>query len=447
MMRLSRFSSTIFCSALLASCSQASFYGSAASKAKAPTVTPNTTISCAVAPATVTVGEQAVVSIVNAAADAELSETITNGDRTAVLSLALADGIYGVKDGGGTNQVTAAAAGHYTVDLRRIGSDAIVATCGFEANAEEIGAGSGSGSTSGTASEPTATNPPVIDPPVINPPVGPICKDTEHATGAHVAFLIDNSNSNSATDCLNPKQIETFQGSKVYTCDGPTNREKAVLAAFDLLQSVSDKEPSSTAASSSLAIASFPTRTDFMKGWAKETNGMVGVAAASRSTVSDALAFSRKPYGQTPYDGAMTAANDLFQGLADDGKARVAVLVTDGEPTDGNPSAVAAKADALRQQGIQVITVFYSLSADRALRRGSAMQNLADINNASIASGNGPWYDAAYANFADWSKALIGGTNQKSLAETISSDVVEVQNAEALKATFLSIIKTKIVCE
>ncbi len=478
---------TVIGSALLVSCSQAQFYGTTPARAKTtPTTDPLKALSCSAAPASVKVGEPAVITVDDPAADAELLQTVVIGDKKTEMTLALEGGVYVVK-GGAANQVTADQAGHFAVEIRKAGAAAVLASCAFDAASETSatgGTGTPGGTTDGTPTKttggttdgtPTKTTGGTTDGTPTGPtggttggttdgaptgttggttgtttgdvPPGPICTDTEHATGAHIAFLIDNSNSNSATDCPSPTEIETFQGSKVYACQGQTNREKAVMAAFDLLQSVADKEPASAAATSSLSIASFPTRADFMAGWSKETNGMIDVSAANRAATASALGFSRKPFGQTPYDGAITAANELFQGLADDGKARVAVLVTDGEPTDSNPGAVAAKAEALRAQGIQVITVFYSVSQNRALRRGEATQTLYKINKASVDGGHGPWYAAAYANFDAWVKALIGGNGQKSLAETISNDVVEVQNSDALKATFLSIIQKKIVCE
>src|SRR5690606_14360241 len=54
-------------------------------------------------------------------------------------------------------------------------------------------------------------------------PPAPTCDDTEKSIGGHLAFLIDNSNSNAATDCPEKTRIGTHAGTDIYECGAQTN--------------------------------------------------------------------------------------------------------------------------------------------------------------------------------------------------------------------------------
>jgi hypothetical protein len=293
----------------------------------------------------------------------------------------------------------------------------------------------------------------------------PPCPASKQSVGAHLAFMIDNSNSNADTDCAAPVQIGTLNDAKLYECQGQTNRERAVLAAFDLLAAVSANEPSSAKAQSTIAISSFPTSADYVGGWQKETASWVDVKTSKRPSITKAMLFSRRPSGLTPYLGAISGAQSFFGGLAADEKARVAVLVTDGEPTDRDPSAVAAQAEALRAAGVEVITVFVNSGANRAQRAKEHIAMLKGIDTASVARTKHHWFDETkLGNFDAYIKTLLGGSGEPSLVDRVTSKVmssctdapgktcdrqiVEVANSGALKDAFTRIIKTKAIrCE
>ncbi len=269
------------------------------------------------------------------------------------------------------------------------------------------------------------------------------CTPSQQSIGAEIAFLIDNSNSNAATDCPSAKKYSTVNGVDLYECQGETNREKAVLAAYELLSNVAKNEPGNAKAASNLSIASFPTASDYVDG--HEVHGGWLGSSSAKEAVANAMLFARKPLGLTPYGAALTGGTELFAQAASDGRAKVAVLVTDGEPTDQDPSGVIAKAEALKQAGVTIITVFVTNSEARQSRETKHTEMMKKI----VASTNGNWYSAAeFPKFSDYMTALLGAQGKKSLVEKISAKVVEVENSAALKDAFLSIIKTEaIACE
>lgn len=273
------------------------------------------------------------------------------------------------------------------------------------------------------------------------------CKPTQQSIGAELAFLIDNSNSNAATDCPSPKKIGRVNGVDLYECEGMTNREKAVLAAHDWLSAIAKNEPQNAKAKSDLAIASFPTSSDYVNGHALRSEWLEA-SADTRQDLASAMLFARKPSGLTPYGAAMTGGSELFAKAASNGRAKVAVLVTDGEPTDQDPSGVIAKAQALKQAGVTIVTVFVTNSEKRESREAKHTAMLKKIDQNHVASGDGHWFDAEFPTFDAYMNALLGAQGKKSVIESISAKIVEVENSAALKDAFVSIIKTQAIgCE
>jgi len=315
----------------------------------------------------------------------------------------------------------------------------------------------------------TPTAEPSPDPTVIPPgptptPGPPQCTDKQVSIGADVAFLIDNSNSNTATDCPQSKKIGTFKGTDLYECQQATNREKAVMAAYDVLAGVAANEPGNADALSSVAVVSFPTESNYVDGWAiKSNNGWLETTGSTQKALENSLAFTRKPFGLTPYGAAMTAGNSLFSSLNAANKAKVAVLVTDGEPTDRDAVAVVEKADELRAKGVQVITVYVTNGQDRSKRISDHNNMLRTFNDRSIADGKGPWFAQRYASFDEYTRDLLGQGSSLSLAEKVSSKtdtscqdkpgarcerrIVEVENSSALTSVFKSIVSSAVRCE
>ena len=322
----------------------------------------------------------------------------------------------------------------------------------------------------GTNRNNAEAKPPVVEPTPVptstpTPTPSPVaCTDKQFSIGAHVAFLIDNSNSNTATDCPKGMKVGTFRGTDLYECQEATNREKAVLAAFDVLAEVAAKEPDSANAKSSLSVVSFPSDANFVDGWAiKSNNGWLNASPADRSAIEKSLVFTRRPMGLTPYGAAMSAGNSLFENIGDTNKAKIAVLVTDGEPTDRDAVLVSEKADALRAKGVKVFTVYVTNGQDRAKRISDHTAMLRSFNDRSIADGKGPWYAQRYPSFDEYTRDLLGQGASLSLVEKVSSKtdsacedktgsrcerrIVEVENSTALTSVFRSIVNSAVRCE
>ena len=292
----------------------------------------------------------------------------------------------------------------------------------------------------------------------------PICKPSQRSIGANLAFLIDNSSSNSVTDCPGASRTGRFQDTDIYTCSGETNREKAVLAAFDLLADVSTRDQS-PAAASNIALVGFPAANNAVQNVQKATNGWVATRPSqqNRATIQSALQFTRQPMGATPYGSAINAASDLFSmSPASDERSRVAVLVTDGEPTDRDPADVAVRAKALHASGIEVITVFITNSQTRSQREVAHQSMLASWEQRSRP---GHYYNSQrYSSFDEYLTDIFGRSGRVSLADAVTSKVVptcvdstgsvcqrwkvEIADAAGLANVVKQIIRTRAVrCE
>jgi von Willebrand factor type A domain len=290
-----------------------------------------------------------------------------------------------------------------------------LASCG---NAKFSSGGSGRKTPTPTPVAPVA--PPTI--PTTPPPVGPICTDAQKAIGANIVFLVDNSNSNAKSDC--PGAVTTPQN--VSTCAGETNREKSLLAAFDLLADVSTKDTSPSAASN-ISIVEFPSTSGTSK---VATNGWISSrpAADSRATIKAASAFTRNPVGATPYGAAISAASTLFASSANDARSRVAVLITDGEPTDRDPIAVASSAAELRKAGVEVITVYIANDQGRTQRQAEHETMLRDWDSRWLANSPSAHYYVDSANLIknldDYLSYIFGKNGKVSLGDAVTSAVV-----------------------
>ena len=250
-----------------------------------------------------------------------------------------------------------------------------------------------SGEDSGSAPAPTATPTPIANNPTPTPPSSSTaCQSTQQTVGANVVFLIDNSNSNSATDCPAPSQIGVVSNQPVYKCASQTNREKAVLDAYDSLVNVANTDKRDLAVSS-VAVVQFPIPENNVDGSRVMTNGWIRTTsvATDRSALEAALQFTRQPSGATPYGAGISAANRLYSSMQNDGRGRVAILVTDGEPTDRDPASTSAQAQLLRAQGVQVFTVYVTSGQTRTQRITANQQMLSSWDQFAVSTKNTHW--------------------------------------------------------
>lgn len=252
-------------------------------------------------------------------------------------------------------------------------------------------------------------------------PATPICAANQKAIGANITFLIDNSSSNANTDCPSAQLVGQYAGTNTYRCGAETNREKAVLAAFDLLADVATRDRSSLA-SSNISVVGFPASNNDVRSVQIATNGWLSTSAAveSKKSIQSALQFTRAPLGATPYGTAVLAARGLFSTNTNDGRPRVAVLVTDGIPTDRDPTDVAARAKELQQIGVEVITVLITNAQSRVERERVATQDLQAWNQQKPNYFNSQRYQSFEAYLDD----LLGRKGKVSLTDQVTSKVV-----------------------
>ncbi len=290
----------------------------------------------------------------------------------------------------------------------------------------------GSSNNGGVPTAPEVTT----ETPNVTPAVTGTCAATEKRIGAQIALIIDNSNSNSSTDCPSATVRGDYNGTKLYTCGSATNREAAVLATYDTLRNFGQDG----AAHSELAVASFPKSGEMFGGWTNQSNGWIVVNDTNRDAAKSAMQFSREPFGMTPYTDAVAAATELFSGVDSGERAKVAILVTDGEPTDRDPNAVKAKAEALRAQGVKVIVITYNETQATRIATHTAMMET--IDNKWVQGGQGHWFTSAYASFTDYIGALVG---EKGLMKALSSNgsIIEAGNSQQLKDAILSVVRSE----
>ncbi len=434
--------SLIVGSLLVFGCNQAQFSGSNKSQARPQGVA----LSCAASPEQVKLGETVAIAVTQEPnLKNSVYQRVLAGDEvgeTVELKFDDAKNAF-VRADGSPNELTPSIPNtSYEVELRET-PDAAGAkfVCQFS-----VGDG---------------TTPPAVTPPTT-------CEETV-AVGAHVAFLIDNSTSNNATDCPGAVATgEVIDGAVLKKCSSATNRETAVLSSFDLLSSISASSNDPASSLSRIAVASFPKKeTDITKdsdSFQIQGEGWFDSNSENQGKVSSALAFTRLPFGRTPYTAALNAATDLFKDMTDDGKARVAILVTDGEPTDQNPVAAAELSDNLRKNGVEVFTVFVNGGETRAAREARHIEMLKRFNEVNQKKGRGTWWikvAGVIESIEQYFDYLLGRKGNPSLVERISSkvdtscedkngavckrQVIEVANSEALKGAVTSIIRSRAV--
>lgn len=294
------------------------------------------------------------------------------------------------------------------------------------------------------------------------------CEETVRV-GANVAFIIDNSSSHEVTDCPLPQQtdeVDQATGKALWQCQAPTEREKAVMQAFELLSNVTASSPEAV---NHISLSVFPTRGDYKNGSTILGSGWLEANNANKTEVSSLLDITRNPFGQTPYGAGIRSATNLFNPGPVAGKTPVAIFLTDGEPTDRSPGSTASQAQSLINMGVEVISIKVDSGISEAERWNTHTEILSRFNSATISSIGETWYDASIAAtdssdspFDAYIAALRGspGTTP-SLLESISSKVdasctdrvgaicprriVSVKDASALKSVVESIIKERVI--
>lgn len=183
----------------------------------------------------------------------------------------------------------------------------------------------------------------------VDPPP-PLC---DRFTGVEVAFLIDSSSSMGDNDC--PGALGSVEAG--FVCRGRTHREKMVLSTVASMNTLYAEHRGRGGAPSLVSVARFTPSSLFSNDY------LVALDTARSSRLNlplmtGALGFTRAPVGRTPYLNAARAAADILGKHQRYGKRkRIAIMITDGEPTDTDPRAVSRQVDQLREAGITWYTV------------------------------------------------------------------------------------------
>ena len=138
-----------------------------------PTTDPNAALSCTAAPRTVKAGSEVLITVTGGAAiTGPVFQTILGEDEVTNLKLKRAGDAF-TKEDASANAIVPKKNGAHTVELRLTeNSPKADGTCSF------------------VVSDTTTPEKP-----------NPICVEGKKSIGAHVAFVVDNSNSNATTDC------------------------------------------------------------------------------------------------------------------------------------------------------------------------------------------------------------------------------------------------------
>ena len=166
------------------------------------------------------------------------------------------------------------------------------------------------------------------------------CGKADKVTGANFIFLIDNSGSMAETDCSNPNANGI--------CSEATEREKAILASFDRLVEIAEQSGKPEETKSVFTIAKFSpdVRLGKITDISQPVYAKFETIASERARLAETLKFTREPKGDTPFEIAVQYTK-RFLDEQQNQKRNVAVLLTDGEPTDTNPDATLKNAGQL----------------------------------------------------------------------------------------------------
>jgi hypothetical protein len=254
-----------------------------------------------------------------------------------------------------------------------------------------------------------------------------VCQEVTSTIGAHFMFLIDNSGSMRTTDC--PQRDGDV-------CKGETNREIAILRAYDELARIYEQSGKADTSLSTISFVQFTPNSSDEDGLAyseidKERLEPTQAVPENRDSLVQKIRFVRRPGGDTPYLNAVEGGHDLVDDVdsnfAADKKARVAVIVTDGEPTDRNPAEVRTRAQALKNKGVKVFTIMVAAGGPRIDAHRKRMLEYEEFHDG--------WRDAAYPSFDRYMEEL------QAIPSTISDKVIQIAEAKDLGA----IIETEVI--
>lgn len=286
--------------------------------------------------------------------------------------------------------------------------------------------------TSVTSDDPTRTETSVI--------TDPKCSLQENVLrGAHILLLVDNSTSMQQTDCPSLRDGQ---------CGGKTAREQTVMDIVQSLQNIENSSKDKDISRSSIAIAQFTVdqagdaaqyARDLMLNptWATQVNN---------NALQRQIQRFKQPYGDTPYRNAVQLAQQLRDRVksslaANDTKPVIAVMITDGEPTDRNPAKVRDLASAFKASGVKWYSVMVNPATDRQQRLAVHHDIMLGYQRSHGPSYGGNWFDTNYSAFEAYWTDLIALPGQ------VADKEIQVPSAALMSPAIMNeVISKEIVC-
>jgi hypothetical protein len=267
-----------------------------------------------------------------------------------------------------------------------------------------------------------------------------------------VAFLVDNTGSNSCTPGKLQTDANNLCGTDPVKPDSPipgggsyTDRQNAV---FQTIVTLVAKDQAARAANASfegseVGLLSFPSgisvdelsKSKFYTGIAavfpkKMTNILADVRVDEdfKMRLWELLQFTHNPIGMTPYKTALEGGEQLLiEGRNPaDTRQDLAILITDGLPNDVQPSLVKAALANLKNVDLVIFSV-YQKGLDMESQNAVAKNALRDLWSGSFQWGHASGKSDDFASFDDYWAGLLKVPNE------IANKVVEVHGSDNLK--------------
>ncbi|MFW7378826.1 MAG: vWA domain-containing protein [Oligoflexus sp.] len=252
-----------------------------------------------------------------------------------------------------------------------------------------------------------------------------ICQSSEEYVGANFMFMIDNSGSMVEADCPSGDAADC----------GMTERERALLKAFDILTDATVSSELNEKAISSFSVAKFTPedRSLSIDEFHEPVQLTLETVPENRDELAEVLRFNRRPEGDTPYLNALELGLRIQSTpQINHDLQKVLILVTDGEPTDRQPSMVREKAQEFDGKIVTIRVNYRDLNAEG--RRSEHLRVMSE-------------------NYPDWSLDQHPSIDAYvddllSLAGEISQDnVIEINSVNDLETKFFEdIIKKTVPC-
>ncbi len=326
-------------------------------------------------------------------------------------------------------------------------------TVGSEIDQNGRKPGDGTPNTGGPGSPPTVGGPIVVPGTVAG--TKETCTDNYRAL--RIALVIDNTGSNNCNkngEIQNPnfQTGESYCGTDPVKGNSPrpdgkgfTDRQNAIFQTVVRVAELDKKaiEKNSAFLGTELGLLSFPLDASFAGlGQNKFYSGNFPVLPKTMTNTKEItvdekyktdlwelLTFTHRPDGMTPYRTALEGAKKLLRDTKQPGDQRldVVLFITDGLPTDQQPSLVRKAREDIKDIPVYLMSI-YSPGADAETQNAPAKKSLSDAwNDPTKRWGHVDGANDGFANFDAYWSALL-----KLPKELATGDVINIQGSENL---------------